>query len=348
MMRFKIFFCSLVVLGLAGASSQAAITLMQSLSATQPTIQAGGMNLVAYDLRAVSDSGQLINTVELPVIVPNAGGMGLHQVALAVTNALTPTRAEQVAPLWSDTWLPYDSYWLFDGTNSLSVGGAFTETNSMSGGAALPTAGFGVPNTGFGGFDHGTDASKAFIGAIPDSDVTFAQLVMKEGESVLVSMGVFDNTGDRAGFTEVCIGACGPPPTNTPPDVTDFVVNDHHATNDSPLSHQFAAVDAEQPAGPFTWDMLSLVSYTPNYGADAGAAGALVNPTLSTGGLFDWNSVGSTRGDYVWSVRANDGQPTMNFGSGTITVHVTEVPEPATFALFSLAMVGLVGVFRRR
>ena len=134
---------------------------------------------------------------------------------------------------------------------------------------------------------------------------------------------------------------------NSPPTVTDPVVNSYNANEPGEpqtLTHQFLATDTETPAGPFTWDQLSLISYTPNYGG--AGAGPAVAATLSGSGGFSWVSEGSPRGDYVWGVRGTD--PGGLSDNGTITVHVTEVPEPTSIALCGLALAGICAAYRRK
>jgi hypothetical protein len=71
--------------------------------------------------------------------------------------------------------------------------------------------------------------------------------------------------------------------------------------------------------------MLTLQSYTPNYGAENIVpipTGPHIAPTLSPDGLFSWTSEFSPRGDYVWQVRVADPEGLTDFG--TITVHSTQ------------------------
>jgi hypothetical protein len=73
--------------------------------------------------------------------------------------------------------------------------------------------------------------------------------------------------------------------------------------------------------------------------------GAPLNaPTITTGGAFSWNSNGSPFGSYTFEVSAsNQGGSDV----ATLTVDII-VPEPATLSLVGLAMVGIVGLVRRR
>lgn len=132
---------------------------------------------------------------------------------------------------------------------------------------------------------------------------------------------------------------------NSPPTVVDAEYFNVNASDPGSLTHQFTATDTETPTGPFTWTpAFPSVSYTPNYG---GSGTGPANPaTLSSTGEFNWNSVGSPRGDYVWTVTATD--PGGLSDNGTITVHVTHVPEPASLALAGLGLVAIVVGCRRQ
>jgi hypothetical protein len=328
-----------VLVGLALATTtQAGIMLTASPSAAQP-----GGGLLAYDLRAVSDAGEIINTAANPTILPNGAGMGLHQVWTPITNSATATRGDQVAAgiLWSDTWSPWDSFWLFDATNSLSVGGAFNETNTPPG-AVLPSAGFGAPNTGFGGMGYTTaNASKLFTVAsgLAGTDVRFAQLVMKEGESVLVSMGVLDTQGNRANFENHCIGACILPPEfqvddlvhmGTPRQAGSMVMGGPLPTNDDD--------DPDQ----VEWFLESLLG--------PGGADATAQAGVDATGKFSWLSPPTAPlGTWVATIRGTNSLGDTNPpGTDTGTFTFNLVPEPGTIALLAIGMVGLMGIGRRR
>jgi len=193
----KICFALTAVLATA-ASANAAIIV----TATNPTDVGNGLTAVTLHAHATG-AGQTINGIQDPSLVAAAGSSGLHQVWTPITGAATPTRGSQTAaaPLWSDTWLPFDSYWLFGSAagDNLSVGSAFNETNSGSGGAALPTAGFGAPTTGFGGMGTvgGAPGNMAFTltSGKQGVDVDLAHLVGKTGQAFLSTFVITTNEG---------------------------------------------------------------------------------------------------------------------------------------------------------
>ncbi|MEX2307246.1 MAG: PEP-CTERM sorting domain-containing protein [Pirellulales bacterium] len=324
----KTFVAVLTVLA-AAASSQAAVMLQQSAGTSV------GQGLTSYNLMASSDDGTVLNGVNNPVIVPNLGGMGLHQVWTPVTSSPTPTRQEQVAAgiLWSDTWLAFDSYFLFAATNSLGVGGAFTETNGAVGGAALASAGFGAPSTGFGSYNFTTvSASKGYTLASGEQGTTIdlAQLVLKDNESVLVSLGVIDNQGGVSRIQNQCVGACGPLF-----DVGDLFLGGRlpgQIVSGGPLPTN----DSDDP-DQLQWLLESLV------GPDGAEAGASVDPLT---GVFTWDTDPTdSRGAYTATIRGTNDNAPEGTDIGLMTFNL--VPEPGTIALMSLGMVAF-GLGRRR
>jgi hypothetical protein len=134
------------------------------------------------------------------------------------------------------------------------------------------------------------------------------------------------------------------------PTVDNAEYNNVNASVSGLLEHQFTATDPE--GGPITWSNLEFVGYTPDYGG--AGPGPVNSPSLLGSGEFSWNSVGSPRGIYEWRVTATDSTvrtdtPVVGLSStGTIKVHVTAVPEPASVALCGLAVLAMVGIRRLR
>lgn len=106
-------------------------------------------------------------------------------------------------------------------------------------------------------------------------------------------------------------------------------------------------VDTAPGTPPIVWALVGAPTYTPGFGALPGAPG-LGSATFSinsTTGAFQFNTLGSTRGTYVFSGSATGPGGTDTF---TLTTEVRVVPEPATLSLLGLALVGFVGFARKR
>lgn len=131
---------------------------------------------------------------------------------------------------------------------------------------------------------------------------------------------------------------------NTPPAITPLIAAAVQNTNGQVITQDFNATDAEDPAGPFDWSF-SLSSFTPLFpgGVDNSAA-----PTIDANGLFSWDTTGAARGSYVYSIDTQDPDGADAVAAAQFTVTITAVPEPSTLALFGLAMIGGMGLVRRR
>jgi len=97
---------------------------------------------------------------------------------------------------------------------------------------------------------------------------------------------------------------------------------------------------------PVVWSALSGPTYTPMFGAHPSAPGLALAPTWNPATQqFSWDTEGSTRGRYVWTGTASNDTGSDGF---SLTVDQTQVPEPATLSLLGLALVGFVGIARKR
>jgi hypothetical protein len=157
------------------------------------------------------------------------------------------------------------------------------------------------------------------------TSVPLAQIVLPTGQSANFR-GV---AGTNDGMEFPVQGVVGMPVGDIAPVVTDAPGN-FSGTAGAQFSHQFAT-SAGTP--PITWEGLTKVS-GPN---------SLNAPTLSPAGLFSWNAAQAQVGTFVWDVTARN---TAGTDVGRISINIV-IPEPATISLIGLAMVGLVGVFRR-
>jgi len=210
----KTFFGVLAVLTTA-ASSQAAIIL----SSTNFTDL--GQGLYSVVLHAKSDSPtQTINGIDSPSLTPYLGiGSGTHQVWLNNTGTFTsPTQADHTPGLWNAAYDAFDSFFYFDGTNSLSVGAAFSEQNNGANGATgLPAGALGAPFTGFGnmGTTGGAAGAKSFTLASgkQGQDVTLGQFVFKLGQAGGLSGTILTNEGNNVVLSGAQVGFVPEPAT---------------------------------------------------------------------------------------------------------------------------------------
>jgi hypothetical protein len=147
-------------------------------------------NLVQYTVSAVGTAGEEIDTFSFPDISA-VSGVGIHNVAQGITNAGTPTKSEHSPGLWNADWAAYDTYFLFNSTESLSFGPNFSETNN---GATTGTLGLSTilgytPTSGFGTYMSGV-GSKMILPPNVDSDVPFMQVVLRAQDSAQLNVSM--------------------------------------------------------------------------------------------------------------------------------------------------------------
>jgi PEP-CTERM motif len=137
---------------------------------------------------------------------------------------------------------------------------------------------------------------------------------------------------------------------NTPPVVDPEPAQ--NATAGQLVTTTFTATDLTTPSTPFEWSLAGtgLALFTPAFG-DQNTPFPNPAPNWSIDpltGVFTWNTLGFRRGIYDFVVNATDDGDLTSAVPGHFLVTITAVPEPSTFALCGLAMVGLVGTLRRR
>ena len=199
----KIFFAGLVVLTTA-ATSHAAI-ILSAVKGVSP-----GVGFDEFTLHAHSTAGETINGVDTPTIAQGVGALGglPSQVWLNNTGTFkSPTAGDQTPGLWNSAYTPFDSFWLFDATNSLSVGAGFDESNNGVGGVqGLPAGALGAPYTGFGamGTVGGAAGAKSFTIASgkQGTDVDLGQFVLKTNTNALFSGTILTNQGTNLAVRE--------------------------------------------------------------------------------------------------------------------------------------------------
>jgi hypothetical protein len=127
-----------------------------------------------------------------------------------------------------------------------------------------------------------------------------------------------------------------------PIEVIDASYNNVNANNPGLLTHTFQYF--RDVLGSVTWSNFTFGSYVPDAGATG--TGPAIPPTFDTNlGKFSWTTIGSPRGVYTWRATASVGGYS---DVGTLQIHITQVPEPATLSLFALAIIAGVGRIHRR
>ena len=147
-----------------------------------------------------------------------------------------------------------------------------------------------------------------------------------------------DFNSQKEATTNLCL-AC------YPPTVQDVDVNNVIANDPGLLTLTMSLVPVPPPPiSPLIWSNFTFDSFVPAPGESG--TGPTTPATFNTSSRqFSWNTVGSPLGTYKWLVTA-----TNDYGAdvGSITVHITAVPEPATITLLGFALAALYNCNRRR
>ena len=176
---------ALVIFVVVNSPGTASAAFILQKSAGTPLPQG---NLVQYTISLVGTQGETFGGFGFrnPSINPVGAGLGIHNVAAAFTNHGTPTKSEHTPGLWNSDWSPYDTYFLFDATNSVSLGPNFEETNdgTTTGTLGLTLPPFAaVPRSGFGIYTAHPLGSKVLPPTLQSSNVPFMQVVLRSVDS---------------------------------------------------------------------------------------------------------------------------------------------------------------------
>jgi hypothetical protein len=166
-------------------------------------------NLVQYIIRAVGTQGETITAFSNPTITAIGPGLGIHNVAQAITNADTPTRDEHLPGLFNFEWSNFDTYYVYR-TNSLEP--PFSETNNgattgMLDLTPIPT----VPKSGFGSYSSNGDAIVPLLPSNQGSIVAFMQVVLQSQDRARLAITV--HTGPASFTREIIVGPIPEPST---------------------------------------------------------------------------------------------------------------------------------------
>ena len=287
-----------------------------------------GNGLIGYTLTISGTDGKTVAGIASLSI------SGVHQVWKNSTVAPAPTnQTNDVGDLsgsfWKSAWNAWDTHLLIDAGGDpgwlTSPGFGQTETNDGTNPAGLdltgPTPFEAFPGVaGLGTYEFtGLGPQISPLGTGPAS-VDFLYVVLPTGATATLTGQGLDS--DLTRFY----------------DITTVVGHWHDADAWYDFTHggpfdvllQFEAVGGTEP---YTWSDLTLVS-SPGVGKTA---------SMDSDGLFSWDRRGAAAGAWTWSAMVTDANNLTDIAMLSIIV-----PEPTSIALVGLAVLGFVGLVRRR